>query len=577
MARIGRPFDLRRPGPARTGAASGGMRQRLFVAAAVIACGASNSHGVLAQESTKDGYGCNPYKNYSCLDSYLGENVFERFYNYYRLEWGKGTAPTDPKAPPARVEGWPRTPETVPPMAYTEWPTGALTSIGVTRPNSVDSPLMVAISNTDFGKWMTSNNLQVYGWINPGVNFSTATNNANGKGANAPVAYTYSSNTLQIDQAVVYLERLPDTVQKDHIDWGFRLSALYGTDYRYTNSYGIASYQFNKRNDENGYDFPMMYADLYIPYVLEGLEFRIGRYISIPDIEAQLAPNNLTYTHSLTYGWDNYTNTGIVGSLQITKQLLLQVGIDDGTETPIWHAGLKIPNLDPNNAIYPGNSFKKDPGNQPSLALCVRYTWNDGWDALYPCIDGINDGKWGYNNIQWHGFTYYHKFDEHWTWNFESYYLDEHDVPNARNPAAVAIVNAGGTPFSPQFIPRNSTNLAYCPTATSFTCSVWAVGVLGYLNYKPDVLNNFTLRLEWYDDPQGWRTGLGNIGTSGFTRYFDTAISWQHWLSPQIEMRPEISYWRSFSTAAFGGNPSEGVAGHQHEMGEIAADIIIHF
>ena len=91
-------------------------------------------------------------------------------------------------------------------------------------------------------------------------------------------------------------------MQKDHIDWGFRLSGLYGTDYRYTNSYGVASWQFNGKNLENGYDFPMEYVDIYIPYVLQGLEFRIGRYISIPDIEAQLAPNNLTYTHSLTYG-----------------------------------------------------------------------------------------------------------------------------------------------------------------------------------------------------------------------------------------------------------------------------------
>jgi len=35
----------------------------------------------------------------------------------------------------------------------------------------------------------------------------------------------------------------------------------------------------------------------------------------LPDIEAQLAPNNYTYSHSLTYGYDNYTNTGIQGTV----------------------------------------------------------------------------------------------------------------------------------------------------------------------------------------------------------------------------------------------------------------------
>ena len=58
----------------------------------------------------------------------------------------------------------------------------------------------------------------------------------------------------------------------------------------------------------------MVYADLYFP-VLQGMDVRIGRFISIPDIEAQLAPNNYTYVHSLTYSWDNYTNTGDSRSL----------------------------------------------------------------------------------------------------------------------------------------------------------------------------------------------------------------------------------------------------------------------
>jgi hypothetical protein len=68
-------------------------------------------------------------------------------------------------------------------------------------------------------------------------------------------------------------------------------------------------------NFVNGYDFPMEYVDLYFP-VLQGFDGRIGRFISIPDIEAQLAPNNYTYVHSLTYTFDNFTNTGVLGTEQ---------------------------------------------------------------------------------------------------------------------------------------------------------------------------------------------------------------------------------------------------------------------
>src|SRR6516165_9222264 len=114
-----------------------------------------------------------PYKNYDCLDAYLGDGFFERLVNYYKLEWGHEGPPADPKAPPARRAGWPDAPATTPPFPFTEWPYGGATSIGVTRPSSADSPLMVALANTQVGKFMNDNNLQFYGWINGGGNIST--------------------------------------------------------------------------------------------------------------------------------------------------------------------------------------------------------------------------------------------------------------------------------------------------------------------------------------------------------------------------------------------------------------------
>ena len=145
---------------------------------------------------------------------------------------------------------WPPTPQSSPPMPFTEWPYGGTQNIGVTRPNSVDSPLMVAIANTGLGKLMSDAHIQVYGWINGGGNIST---NSVKPGGNAPAAYDYTPNTIQLDQAVLYIERLADTVQNDHVDWGFRFSALYGENYRYTTAYGLMSYQLLNHNLVNGY------------------------------------------------------------------------------------------------------------------------------------------------------------------------------------------------------------------------------------------------------------------------------------------------------------------------------------
>lgn len=513
-----------------------------------------------------------PYKNFACMDAYLGKDVLSRFFNYYALEWGEPGPPSDPAAPPSRRDGWPATPETTPPMPYTEFPSGAGTSIGVTRPGSVDSPLMAAIANTSFGKLLTDNDFQIYGWLQPGFNLSTNSRQF----GNAPIAYTVNPNVAQLDQAVLYLDRFPDTVQTDHIDWGMRLSVLYGQNYRYTNSYGLASWQFNGDNGWMGYDFPMVYGELWIPQVAQGLLIRVGRYISIPDIEAQLAPNNILYTHSISYSWDNYTNTGIVASWQLTKNWMVQTGLVDGTETPLWHSGLSIANdyvvngnSDP---LYPGKTFLKDPGNQPTGVFCVRYESDSGNDVIYPCLDGINNGDWGYNNLQWHGFTYYHKFDDHWHIDFESYYMSENNVPNLRNSEALTIFDNGGTPFSPQYVKFNPPNLAYCGNAAVLSCGVESVGVVTYINYTLDPLNNFTFRPEYYYDPQGWRTGTG-----GYTQYMEYTLGWQHWLSPQIEFRPELSYWHSFHTPAYNGDPYAGIPANKFETVQFASDVIIHF
>jgi len=504
-----------------------------------------------------------PYKNYNCLDAYLGDNVFERLYNYYKLEWGQSGPPTDPNAPASSRAGWPKTPQTTPPMPFTEWPYGGTTNIGVNRTGSADSPLMVAIANTVPGKWLVDNGIQIYGWVDPGGNISS---NTIRPGGNSPISYAYTPNTVQLDQAVIYVERTPDTVQTDHIDWGFRISAIYGENYRYTTSYGLASNQLLNYNNVNGYDFPMVYGELYIPYVAQGLMLRLGRYISLPDIEAQLAPNNYLYTHSLTYSFDNYTNEGLQATLAVTNNLMVQLGVSVGTETTFWNMGRQRSNPDP-NPLYPGTSYPKDPGAQPSFTACFRYTWNDGNDNIYPCVNAINHGTYGYNNLQWMGTTYYHKFNDQWHVSFEFYDEHEDGVPNTlganANPIAVAALANGGTPFSPQNIPFNAPNGANCNNPNVLRCNAYAIGAVAYLNYSPDPMNNFSFRPEIYDDPQGQRTGYA-------ATYYEFSLGWQHWFSPQVEVRPEVGYYHSDGANAFNG-------GSKNYTLLLASDLIFHF
>jgi hypothetical protein len=58
------------------------------------------------------------------------------------------------------------------------------------------------------------------------MNLSTSTQVEGGKYANALAAYNQIPNSIQLDQLTLYIERVPDTVQTDHFDWGFRFTGL---------------------------------------------------------------------------------------------------------------------------------------------------------------------------------------------------------------------------------------------------------------------------------------------------------------------------------------------------------------
>jgi len=314
----------------------------------------------------------------------------------------------------------------------------------------------------------------------------------------------------------------------------------------------------------------MMYFELFVPQIGEGgTDIRIGRFISLPDIEAQLAPNNYMYSHSLTYAYDNYTNEGIQTTIGITKNFFLQLGVTVGTEAPPWHMNQTIANPDP-NPLFPNARMRTDPGAQPSGTVCVRYTTDSGNDNVNACANGINQGNWGYNNLQWYGATYYHRFDEHWHISTEGYWEHQSNVLNATNPTALAAYEAGGTPFSPQYMPFNAPSLAQCSTPTVFSCTANAFGAVAYINYSPEPLDNISLRPEFYDDAQGQRTGTK-------TSYVELSLGWQHWLSPQIEMRPEIGWYQSLNAPAFNGDSNAGIPANRNTTVIGQGDIIIHF
>ena len=102
-------------------------------------------------------------------------------------------------------------------------------------------------------------------------------------------------------------------------------------------------------------------------------------------------------------------------------------------------------------------------------------------------------------------------------------------------------------------MPFNAPNAALCSNAAVLTCTTDEQAFLIYINYSWNKLNNVSIRAEYFMDPQGQRTSVA-------TNYTGFALSWQHWLSPQIELRPEVPYYHSYNAPAFNGNSNAGIA-----------------
>jgi hypothetical protein len=431
------------------------------------------------------------------------KSFFARLAEFYRQDWS-GTAASSP-TPPRR--GLP-SPLDSAPFPNADWSYGGSPVIG--EPDTNSYPLMTAINQArSRGK--------VYGWFDPTLNFSTSAQR------NEPEANDTYSNRLEMNQIVLYVERLPDSVQRDHIDWGYHLTALYGTDYRFTIAKGYWSEQLLRDHRQYGFDPALEYIDVYFPQVAGGMNVRLGRFISVPGIEAQLAPNNYIFSHSLLYAIDPFTDTGLMATVKLNDRWLVQVGITSGHDVAPWTRDAK-----------------------PSGTACLSYTTRSVNDNFYLCANGINDGKYAYNNLQQYDATWYHRFSKTVHMATETWYMYERDVPAV-----------GGN-----LQPETGANPAYCLPGEQ-RCTAPEYAFVNFLQKELSQHDFLSLRGDFLNDKKGQRTGYA-------TRYSENTISWTHWIGSTVQIRPELRFERAWDQKAYD-------YGRRHNQLTVASDLIFHF
>jgi hypothetical protein len=428
---------------------------------------------------------------------------WNRLTKFYRDDWF-GT-PTSTDAPQRR--GLPQ-PLSSPPFPSSDWPYGGSPTIGEADGNVY--PLQTAINGA-------KGRTKIYGWMEPTANLSTS------RDRNNPETNDVYSNRVEVGQIVVYVERLPDSVQRDHVDWGYHLTGFFGTDYRSTTNKGYLSQQLLDHNRQYGFDPVLEYVDVYFPHVAKGMNLRMGRFISIPGIEAQLTPNNYMFSHSLLYSVDPFTDTGALATIQMTDRLVVQAGISASHDVAPW-----------------------TPDAKPSFMGCVSYTTKSVNDNFYLCANGINDGKYAFNNTQMYDGTWYHKIGKTWHTATEVYAMYQRDVPS---------VNGA-------IVPEQGTNGANCRAGLQ-KCFAPEWAAVNYINKQLGAHNFISFRSDYLNDKKGQRTGYAG-------RYSEGTLSLTHWVGSTVEVRPELRFDHAWDRTAYD-------KGTRRNQLTFASDLVFHF
>jgi hypothetical protein len=348
-------------------------------------------------------------------------------------------------------------------------------------------------------------------------------NGSTSESRNLPESNDIYSNRFELQQVVVYVERLPDSVQREHVDWGYHLTAFYGTDYRSTTNKGYFSGQLLNDDHQYGFDPVLEYVDVYFPRVAEGMNLRIGRYISIPGIEAQLTPNNYMFSHSLLYSVDPFTDTGVLATIQVTPQMVVQAGVSASHDVAPWTADAK-----------------------PSFTGCVSYTTKDVNNNFYLCANGINDGTYAFNNLQMYDGTWYHRFNGTWHMATEVYSMSQRDVPSVHGTLPI----------------EKGTNGANCRLGEQ-ECFAPEWAMLNYVNKQLSAHDYVSFRSDFLNDKKGQRTGYAGKLTEG-------TISYNHWFGSTVQLRPEIRFDHAWDRRTYD-------YGTKVSQLTVASDLVYHF
>jgi len=363
--------------------------------------------------------------------------------------------------------------------------------------------------------------ISLSGWLQQGITFNDEhpANRFNG-----PVATNDQDSQYQMNQFWMTLQR-PVNTGGDGWDFGGRIDAMYGTDWRF----GINNGLEDRINGFNGQSYGMVLPQAYAEVAHNDLSVKLGHFAAILDYEAVPAPANFFYSHSYCYSYCvPQLVTGVLADYKMDENWSVQGGFDRG-----W------------------NQFED---NNHSLDFLGGFRWQSS-DRRTTVSYALSNGPQDLNSAQ-NRFVYSLVIQE--KLGPRSQYVLVHDLGVENN----ALAGGGAAEWY-------GLNQYYIYTLSS----QWAACV----------------RAEWLRDQEGVRVaGPGNIpgvqawAGHGFAGNFYELTAGLNW-RPQANVifRPEIRYdWYDGGAGGYGPANQPGLPfndGRSSSQFLTAADLILMF
>jgi hypothetical protein len=163
-------------------------------------------------------------------------------------------------------------------------------------------------------------------------------------GLNFGHLFTDRSDMPLLNQFLLTLEKPIDSKKASEFQLGFKLQGMYGTDARYTHFLGEFDRVTHQREQ---FDVVEAFFNIHLPILTkDGVDVKIGQYVTLEGVEVIYAPGNFFYSHSYIFNFGTpYKHTGIMTTTHVNPMLDLYLGIDTGLSTTFGHQG------DTNDAI----------------------------------------------------------------------------------------------------------------------------------------------------------------------------------------------------------------------------------